>query len=118
MAEIRSMTVATAEDLAAWDYQQPEFLELRFEEAIADEQGTFERLFRWYGLNDTAVGIGMEAVARLSLKSGGAIPNHARSGQPGEWRARLAPEHIATFKQLTGDLAVRLGYETDPDWGP
>jgi hypothetical protein len=117
MAEIEWMAVGTAADMARWDYHQPEFLELRYEDAFADERGTFEKLFGWYGLNDRATAGALEAVDRLSLKrGGGALPNHARSGDPGEWRRRLSPEHIARFKELTGDLTVRLGYETDPDW--
>jgi hypothetical protein len=116
LAEIEWVTARTAADMASWDYHQPEFLELRYEDVVADEQGTFERLFRWYGLNDEATTLGLDAVDRLSLRHGGAIPNHARSGQPGEWRGRLAPEHVARFKELTGDVAERLGYETDPDW--
>lgn len=117
MAEIEWLAAGTGADMAAWDYNQPEFLELRYEDAFADEVGTFEQLFRWYGLNEEATTVALEAVDRLSLKRGvGALANHARSGDPGEWRTRLAPEHIARFKELTGDLTVRLRYETDPDW--
>jgi len=116
MAEIEWVAKFTARLMTAWDYGQPEYLELRYEEALADEQGTFQKVFQWYGFNEIATSIGLEAVDRLSLKRGGAIPNHVRSGAPGEWRTRLAPEHIARFKELTGDLTIRLGYETAPDW--
>ena len=116
MAEIEWLASGTAAAMGSWDYGQPEFLELRYEDALSDEQGTFKMLFHWYGLNDAAHAVGMDAVDRLSLRRGGAIPNHARSGQPGEWRKRLSPEHVGRFKELTGDLVVRLGYESDRDW--
>jgi len=116
MAEIAWVARNSGATMGAWRYDQPEFLELRYEDAFADEHGVFEQVFRWLRLNDTAFRIGMEAVDQLSLKRGGAVPNHARSGVPGEWRERLAPEHIAHFKKLTGDLVVRVGYETSPDW--
>jgi hypothetical protein len=116
MAELEGVGASTAAAMNDWNYDQPEFLELHYEDALADEAGTFEKMFRWYGFNDHAVARGLDAVDRLSLKRGGALPNHARSGEPGEWKARLGPEHIARFKELTGDLVVRLGYETDPDW--
>jgi hypothetical protein len=116
MSEIDFMARNTAPKLAEWDYEQPEFIELRYEDAIADELGTFEKLFRWYGFNETAITMGLDAAERLSLRRGGAAPNHARSGAPGEWRNRLSPDHIARFKELTGDLVVRLGYEVDGDW--
>jgi hypothetical protein len=102
--------------MGSWDYEQPEFLELRYEDAFTDEEGTFEKLFRWYGFNDAAFQLGMEAVSRLSRKRGGAVPNHIRSGSPGEWKRRFTPAHIERFKELTGDLTVRLGYETAVDW--
>ena len=115
-AEIEWIAAGTAAAMREWDYDQPEFLELRYEDAFADERGTFERLFRWYGLSDQATASALQAVDRLSLKRGGAMPDHARSGMPGEWRSRLAPDHIDRFKELTGDLVVRLGYETGPEW--
>jgi hypothetical protein len=115
-AEIEWMAARTALEMARWDYHQPEFLELRYEDALADEPGTFATLFRWYGLDEAATDRGLEAVDRLSLRRGGALPRHARSGQPGEWRDRFSPDHIARFKELTGDLTVQLGYESDPDW--
>jgi hypothetical protein len=116
MAEIEWMATTTAPEMSGWDYHQPEFLELRYEEALADEQEAFATLFRWYGFDDAAVALGLEAVDRLSLRHGGAIPRHARAGSPGEWRDRLASDHVQRFKELTGDLTVRLGYETDPGW--
>lgn len=116
MAEIEWVASGTAVDMAAWNYDRPEFLELRYEDVIADEAGAFDRLFRWYGFSERAVAFGLESVDRLSLRRGGAQPSHVRSGRPGEWRSRLGPDHIAAFKELTGDLVVRLGYEATSDW--
>jgi hypothetical protein len=39
-----------------------------------------------------------------------------RKGQPGEWRQHFTPANIASFKQVTGDLLQRLGYETSAQW--
>ena len=118
MFEIRWQTSLTTAAMGQWDYHQPEFLELRYEDAIANEEETFARAFQWYGLNRTATSLGLKAVDRLSLKRGGARTGHARSGALGEWRNRLAPDHLALLKELTGDLLVRLGYESEPDWQP
>ncbi len=116
MAEITWLTTPVTQAMAAWDYTQPEFLELRYEDVLQDEAGAFERLFRWYGFDDRAVAAGVAAAERLSLRQGGAKSGHVRSGAPGEWRTRLGPDHLARFKEVTGDLVVRLGYEDDPDW--
>ena len=111
LAEIEWFSRWTGAAMGGWDYDQPEFLELRYEDALADEAGTFDSLFRWYGFDDGARGIGLEAAERLSLRRGGAIANHARSGRPGEWRERLGAEHLERLSELTGDLIVRLGYD-------
>jgi hypothetical protein len=111
LAEIEWFSRETGAAMGAWDYGQPEFLELRYEDAMADEVDTYDRLFRWYGFNDVARGVGLEAVERLSLRRGGALPNHARSGRPGEWSTRLGPAHLERLQELTGDLVARLGYE-------
>ncbi len=116
MAEIEWLAAGTAGAMGAWDYHQPEFLELRYEDVLADERSSFERLFRWYGFDDDAVGLGLDAVERFSLSRGGARPAHVRAGAPGEWEGRLGPAHLARFKELTGDLVVRLGYEATADW--
>jgi hypothetical protein len=39
-----------------------------------------------------------------------------RAGKTGEWRKYFKPEHKALFKEIAGDLLVRLGYEKDNDW--
>jgi sulfotransferase 6B1 len=39
-----------------------------------------------------------------------------RSGKTGDWREHFTQEHKKLFKDVAGDLLVRLGYETDNDW--
>ena len=116
LLEIDWLASGTAREMGAWDYHQPEFLELRYEDVLADEQHEFDRLFRWYGFKDSMVASSLDVVDRLSLSRGGARPSHVRSGLPGEWRDRFSPEHIERFKELTGDLVVRLGYESSVEW--
>ena len=115
-AEIAWLAGGTAADMARWDYHRPEFLELHYEDALADERATFDRLLRWYGFDDAAVAVGMDAVERFSLRQGGALSGHVRSGVPGEWRTRFGPHHREYFKERTGDLLQRLGYESSSDW--
>lgn len=39
-----------------------------------------------------------------------------RSGKVGGWKARFTGEHKRLFKEIAGDLLIRLGYEQDNDW--
>jgi len=39
-----------------------------------------------------------------------------RSGKTGGWRQHFTDEHKKLFKDVAGDLLVRLGYEKDNDW--
>jgi sulfotransferase 6B1 len=39
-----------------------------------------------------------------------------RSGKTGEWKKQFTPEHKQLFKEVAGDLLIRLGYEKDSNW--
>lgn len=39
-----------------------------------------------------------------------------RKGQAGDWRNHFTDDHSEAFKEVAGDLLVRLGYEKDADW--
>jgi hypothetical protein len=108
-------------EMMAWDYTQPEFLELKYENVISDEIGSFERAFRHYGFRDREVRAGLEIVEKMSFRqvSGrdvGVIgtATHLRSGRPGEWREHLTADHLDRWRELAGDALTRLGYEALP----
>ncbi len=122
LAEIERSAASNLADMAAWDYGQPEFLELRYEDVIDDELSWFSRVFEFYGLDDEAVRVGLDAVARFSIRSQPSTPapgnqrQHVRSGRTGQWRGEFGRDHVEAFKALTGDLLVKLGYESGQDW--
>lgn len=39
-----------------------------------------------------------------------------RSGKTGEWRKYFKEDHTRLFKNVAGDLLIRLGYESDLNW--
>jgi hypothetical protein len=123
LAEIEYGSASTLADMAKWDYGQPEFLELRYEDLIQNEVSSFSRLFEFYGFDERAVTVGLAGVERHSirLKPGQLASEedqkrHIRSGRAGQWREHFGPEHVARFKELNGDLLLRLGYESNADW--
>ncbi len=119
MAEIERSARSTLADMDAWSDSGPAVLELRYEDFVRDEKRAFTDLFRFYGFNDTAVDRGSRIVEQFSRQHGphaADVDPHVRSGEPGEWRSQFGADHVARFKELTGDLVVRLGYEDDPGW--
>jgi len=119
LAEIERCARSTLADMDRWTYSRPGILELRYEDAVRDEVATFSRLFRFYGFDDAAVAQGLRIVDGFSRRGGspaGDTDPHVRSGQPGEWRRVFGGDHVDLFKELTGDLVVRLGYEEEPNW--
>lgn len=39
-----------------------------------------------------------------------------RSGKTGEWKKHFTEEHKKIFKEMAGDLLIKLGYEKDGNW--
>jgi sulfotransferase 6B1 len=39
-----------------------------------------------------------------------------RSGKTGEWKKHFTDEHKKIFKEVAGDLLIKLGYEKDNNW--
>ena len=39
-----------------------------------------------------------------------------RSGKTGEWKKHFTEEHKTLFKEVAGDLLIKLGYEKDNSW--
>lgn len=107
--------------LLAWDFSDPRFLEIRYEEFLADPDLGFETLFSHYGFNPVAVERGVAIARQFSLdrmaaKKGSQGRSHVRSGRPGEWREVFTDDHRSHFKEASGDLLIRLGYESDNSW--
>jgi hypothetical protein len=122
-AEIRRSAGSDLAEMGAWNYAQPEFLELKYEDFIVDEPYNFARIFRHYGFKQAAVERSVDLALRFSFqrtagRSIGEVKegSHLRSGKPGQWQEVLTPENKALFRELTGDLLVRLGYASGNDW--
>jgi tetratricopeptide (TPR) repeat protein len=109
-----------------WDYANPDILELRFEDLIADEVNGFVKIFAFLGLLPHKVTL--EQVQAITGKysfrnlsqgrpAGQEDPySHFRKGQAGDWRNHFEPMHIDYFKKLYNPLLLKLGYEIDEDW--
>lgn len=97
--------------------ERPEVLVIRFEDFIRNKQQTLEKILAHaisHGFK-----LEVETKAALEILEKSIDPKQSptfRSGRVGGWRGNFSPENIDLFKQVTGDLLVRLGYEKNMDW--
>ena len=102
-----------------WNYADPRFLELRFEDVVGKERSSFERVFRWYRMPRRYRRHALDIAESWSLGQllGSEAAGHAREGsRPGQWADFFTPRVKEAFKQRYGDVVVALGYADDHDW--
>lgn len=96
---------------------RPEVLVLRFEDLIADPNHWLGKIF------DHAVSRGFlgpknhsDAIAALARAIDPQRSPTFRKGESGGWREHFNKSNKKIFKELCGDLLVRLGYEQNQNW--
>lgn len=97
--------------------EQPGVLALRFEQLILERQEALGHLLDYLETRGFTPKIArpraVEVLAQsIAPKKSGTF----RKGQPGNWREHFTAANKALFKEHTGDLLVRLGYEENNDW--
>ena len=95
---------------------QPEVLTIHFEDLINDRVQTLNRI-----MDHFLARAPLQSPRKLILDSLESSINPTRSptfrsGKTGEWKKHFKSEHKKIFKEVTGDLLVRLGFETDLNW--
>jgi hypothetical protein len=94
----------------------PEVLAVHFEDLIHDRAAVLNRI-----TDHLLARVLLQAPRQLILDSLESSINPARSptfrsGKTGEWKKYFSDEHKKIFKNVAGNLLVKLGYETDNDW--
>ena len=98
-------------------FDQPKVLTLHFEDFLTRREESLHRVldhtiargFAFDGNRD-------EAVEKLSTVMDPKRSPTFRSGKVGGWRDKFTLEHTDLFKEIAGDLLIRLGYEQDLNW--
>jgi hypothetical protein len=97
--------------------EQPEVLSLRFEDLILERRAALERLLAYLALRGFTLRIPrLQAVDILEAVIAPKKSGTFRKGQPGNWREHFTEANKTLFKEMTGDLLVRLGYEANQEW--
>lgn len=123
LAEMKRAASTDIKDMVNWNYNNPNFLEIKYEDIIKDEQKVFYNLFKHYGFRKDAIQAALKIAEQYSFKNVAKRKvgqkqqkSHLRSGKPGEWRDFFTEKHKNSFKELLGDVVVKLGYEVNNNW--
>jgi hypothetical protein len=95
---------------------QPSVMKIHFEDLIHERTGTLNRIIDHF-LARVPLTISREAI--LDSLESSINPSKSptfRSGKTGEWKKYFTDEHKKIFKDVAGDLLIRLGYEKDHNW--
>jgi hypothetical protein len=96
---------------------QPGVLSLRFEALIMERQSALGKILDF--LQERGYTPDAPRQQAVSILEQAIQPHRSgtfRKGQAGNWREHFTPTNIALFKEKTGDLLVRLGYEMSTKW--
>lgn len=97
--------------------QQTDVLCLRFEDLILEREVALRHLLNYLSKRGFTPRISsQEAVETLKRAIVPRKSGTFRKGLPGNWCVHFTEANKALFKQVTGDLLVRLGYEQDYNW--
>jgi sulfotransferase 6B1 len=94
----------------------PEVLTIHFEDLIHDRPVALTRI-----MDHLLTRFPLPATRQLILDSLETSINPKksptfRSGKTGEWKKHFTDEHKKIFKDVAGDLLIKLGYEKDGNW--
>lgn len=95
---------------------QPEVLTIHFEDLIHDRAAALTRI-----LDHLLIRAPLQTNRQLILDALETSINPKksptfRSGKTGEWKKYFTDEHKEIFKDVAGNLLVKLGYETNNNW--
>jgi hypothetical protein len=95
---------------------RPEVMTVHFEDLVNDRTAMLNRI-----IDHFLARVPLTAPRKTILDSlessinPGKSPTF-RSGKTGEWKKHFTAEHKAIFKDVAGDLLIKLGYEKNNDW--
>ena len=97
--------------------EQPHVMCIRFEDLINQRDATLEAMLD--EVESTGYKIPTTRTKALSILVEAIQPKKShtfRSGKAGGWSEHFTAEHKNLFKDIAGDLLVKLGYEKDNSW--
>jgi hypothetical protein len=95
---------------------QAAVMKIHFEDLINDRAATLNRI-----IDHFLVRVPLQSHRQLIVESLESSINPSRSptfrsGKTGEWKKHFTQQHKKIFKEVAGDLLIKLGYEQDNSW--
>ncbi len=116
--EMENLGRKTISDILRWNYSNPLFYEIKYEELILDHDlKLFHDIFLFLGFPGSVIP-SLLAIAHRNSLFGGLKKQgkHIRSGKTKQWEIFLKKTHRSRFLEIFGDALIRLGYEKDNKW--
>lgn len=95
---------------------RPEVLTIHFEDLIHHRESTLTSIMDHLLKRVTLPTPPKLILASLETSINPTKSPTFRSGKTGEWKKHFTEEHKEIFKEVAGDLLVKLGYEKDGEW--
>ena len=97
--------------------RQKNVLCIRFEDLINNRDATLSAMLDEVEKTGYQIPTPREQALSILVEAIQPKKSHTfRSGKTGGWREFFTEEHTRLFKDVAGDLLVRLGYEKNNDW--
>ena len=110
----------TIESMLQWNYNNPNFVELRFESLMNNIDKIFRDLFERFEFSDAQISRALRIVAKNDLnrftEKQLRANKHISSRNITKWQKYFKEIHRDAFKQKFGDILIRLGYESSDRW--
>jgi hypothetical protein len=94
----------------------PEVLTIHFEDLIHERAATLTRIMEHLLVRVPIPAPRERILDALETSINPSKSPTFRSGKTGEWKKYFKEEHKRVFKEVAGDLLVKLGYESNDDW--
>lgn len=96
---------------------RPQVMKIRFEDLVNDRRTILAQIAEHFLQRVETVQTPRELLLEtLEVSINPKKSPTFRSGKTGEWKKYFTPEHKRLFKDVAGDLLIRLGYESNNDW--
>lgn len=114
--ELNHIGSETISEMMQWDYDNPAYLEVKYEDLLANERDVFYKIFEHYGFGDD-VHKCVEIAQKYNFNNlKGTFGKHLRKGQSGDWKNHFSEDLKEEFKDKFPGVLEKLGYESDSNW--